>query len=443
MTTCDVTIELTCEQALAAWPADVPLAALWSGDRHPASRWTVLGRPSQVTRLGKGQLDAVGRGLAVARDGAGWFVCLSYELGSELEPVAGGATGDWPLVTLLRCEDAWVHDGTSGVWSRVGSPPKLQAPQAGAPWHVEALKSGMGEAEYVRRAGRCVDYIRAGDVYQVNLSHPLEGTFSGSARSLFRDWVVRSGCWYGAYLEWDESGARRAVLSASPELFLSFDPVTRRLVTRPMKGTRPSGGVSGQGAEDLRDSPKERAELTMIVDLMRNDLGRVCEIGSVRVDDPRRIERHAGLGVLQATATVSGTLAAERTWWDVIRATFPGGSVTGAPKVRAMQIIRELEARPRGPYCGCIGFVSDSGAFQFNIAIRTALIKGVGTPGTLDGLRDGGVSYSVGAGIVADSNPHAEWRETIDKARVFLERAGGVTSPALRRSCASGAAHPA
>ncbi|HEX2838810.1 MAG TPA: chorismate-binding protein, partial [Phycisphaerales bacterium] len=184
----------------------------------------------------------------------------------------------------------------------------------------------------------------------------------------------------------------------------------------PMKGTRPAGHPAGE----LEAAEKDRAELTMIVDLMRNDLGRVCDLGSVRVERARAIERHEGLGVLQATATVAGTLRAGRTWWDVIAATFPGGSVTGAPKVRAMQIIGELEGRARGAYCGCIGFLSDSGAFQCNIAIRTAMIDGLPSAGTLDGVADGTISYSVGAGIVADSDPAAEWRETMDKAAVFL-----------------------
>lgn len=281
----------------------------------------------------------------------------------------------------------------------------------------------MGEPGYAARAARAVEYIRAGDVYQVNLAHELSGPFHGSARGFFREWVEQSGAWYGAYMEWDQAERRRAVVSASPELFLAFDPASRHLVTRPMKGTRPAGHAAGE----LEAAEKDRAELTMIVDLMRNDLGRVCDLGSVRVERSRAIERHDGLGVLQATATVAGTVSTGRTWWDVISATFPGGSVTGAPKVRAMQIIGELEGKPRGAYCGCVGFLSDSGAFQFNIAIRTAMIDGLPCAGTLDGVADGTISYSVGAGIVADSDPAAEWRETMDKAAAFLRCVGGST----------------
>jgi para-aminobenzoate synthetase component 1 len=196
-------------------------------------------------------------------------------------------------------------------------------------------------------------------------------------------------------------------------LFLSFDPATRELVTRPMKGTRPAGGAAA-----LSESPKDRAELAMIVDLMRNDLGRVCRLGSVRVDEARVIERH-GTGpseIVQATATVRGEVPAGASAWDVLRGTFPGGSVTGAPKIRAMQIIDELEPVARGPYCGAMGFVSDSGHMAFNLAIRTALISG---HGDVRGRIEGEVSYSVGAGIVADSRAEEEWEETLQKAAGF------------------------
>lgn len=423
MSTAQTIAGRTPAQALAAWPDGVPLAALWSGGSGEHARWTVLAQPSHVRVLKPGADPAAwARSLlpasAAKRDAIapGWMACLGYELGGVFEPVARGVEASHgPLAVAVRCDDAWVCDHHRGTWHAVGSPPELEAAQPRV-WRAGPLASAMGAVGYTGRAARAVEYIRAGDVYQVNLAHELSGPFHGSARGLFRDWVEQSGAWYGAYLEWDGADRRRAVLSASPELFLSFDPVSRRLVTRPMKGTRPAGHSAGE----LEAAEKDRAELTMIVDLMRNDLGRVCDLGSVRVERARSIERHDGLGVLQATATVVGTLSAGRTWWDVIAATFPGGSVTGAPKVRAMQIIGELEGRARGAYCGCVGFLSDSGAFQCNIAIRTAMIEGPPRAGTLDGVADGTISYSVGAGIVADSDPEAEWRETMDKAAVFL-----------------------
>jgi anthranilate/para-aminobenzoate synthase component I len=219
------------------------------------------------------------------------------------------------------------------------------------------------------------------------------------------------------------------ICSASPELFLEIDAAARRIVTRPMKGTR----RGSSSVAELELSAKDTAELNMITDLMRNDLGRVCELGSVRVERAREVERHGNTaihrytdtaihedgetathegGLWQATSMVSGMLRGGIGMSEILAATFPGGSITGAPKIRAMQIISELEGRERGVYCGAIGFVSRSGHAAFNVAIRTATISG------------GVVSYGVGAGIVADSEPGAEWRETMDKAGVFLRAAG-------------------
>jgi len=276
-----------------------------------------------------------------------------------------------------------------------------------------------GKDRYLHDAARVLEYIRAGDVYQVNLAHELRAEFRGSARSLFRELVTRSRPWFGAYLESTDAKRSRSILSFSPELFLDYDPASRRVLTRPMKGTRP-GAASPR---ELDTAAKDRAELAMIVDLMRNDLGRVCDFGTVRVDTPRTIEHHGGnTGVIQATATVSGTLRNGLTIHDLLRATFPGGSVTGAPKIRAMQIIDELEPTTRGPYCGAIGYISDNGHAAFNIAIRTALIEGEGgaAPGVFD---DATLRYSVGAGIVADSDPESEWHETMDKARFLMTMA--------------------
>jgi anthranilate/para-aminobenzoate synthase component I len=217
------------------------------------------------------------------------------------------------------------------------------------------------------------------------------------------------------------------VLGLSPELFLSFDATTRRLVTRPMKGTRPGDA----DPRELRDAEKDRAELAMIVDLMRNDLGRVCEFGSVRVEVPREIEHHGrgGGAVLQATATVSGTVRTGVGLAEILAATFPPGSVTGTPKVRAMQVIDELEPFARGPYCGCLGTFADDGSFELAVSIRTAVVRGRTDPVTGEFV-DAAFSYCVGAGIVADSTPHAEWEETMAKARVlepvFELREGGT-----------------
>jgi len=185
-----------------------------------------------------------------------------------------------------------------------------------------------------------------------------------------------------------------------------------------MKGTRSRAEDIGE----LLGSAKERAELTMIVDLMRNDLGRVCEAGSVRVEVPRGVEAHAGGGIFQATAQVRGVLREGVGLEGLLRATFPPGSVTGAPKVRAMELIRSLEPVPRGVYCGAIGYVSDCGRAQFSVAIRTAEVRGAHERGVF--APGGELRYGVGAGIVADSDPGSEWRETLAKAGVLRSALG-------------------
>lgn len=317
-----------------------------------------------------------------------------------------------------------------------------RAPEPAPPVvHIGPVRSTTGREKYQASVERVLEYIRAGDVYQVNLAHRLVGHFSGSARSLFQTLVEHAQPWYGAYLELQPSSAgvsarpdvredpiraRNALISMSPELFLTFDARTRAVLTRPMKGTRPGTG----SADELLAAPKDNAELAMIVDLMRNDLGRVCSFGSVRVQQPRIVERHGDVvtgagaciessGILQAVAEIRGSLRTGLGLADLLAATFPGGSVTGAPKIRAMQIIDELEPMCRGAYCGCFGYVSDGGRSAFNIAIRTALVCGHAGPTGLDEIGDGTLAYSVGAGIVADSDPASEWRETLDKAGIL------------------------
>jgi para-aminobenzoate synthetase component 1 len=221
--------------------------------------------------------------------------------------------------------------------------------------------------------------------------------------------LARAPAAYGALLDYND----HAIVSNSPELFLRVRPHAdgsgrRQVITRPIKGTRPN--APGM-LEQLRDSAKDEAELNMIVDLERNDLGRVCEVGSVKVTERRAIEEHPT--VYHGVATVEGTLRREVGLVDLLRATFPGGSVTGAPKIRAMQIIEELEPVRRGPYCGAIGYVAGSNDLAFSVAIRTIVV-------TPDGL----AHVSVGGGIVADSDPAAEYEETLVKARATLAALG-------------------
>ena len=259
------------------------------------------------------------------------------------------------------------------------------------------------KADYLARVQRAKEYIRAGDIFQVNLSQRFSA--SGRVDPLDLDSRIRanSPAPYSAYLAWDDL----AIVSASPELF--HETTGRRITTRPIKGTRPrssSKELDEAMAAELLASTKDRAELTMIVDLERNDLGRVCEYGSVRVVDPRSLESFQD--VHHTTATVEGRLWADAGPVDVVRAMFPGGSITGAPKVRAMEIIDELEPCRRGIYTGAIGYWSANGRSVFNIAIRTVVVEGTR------------VTYHVGGGIVADSDPEQEYQETLDKGRALF-----------------------
>ena len=272
------------------------------------------------------------------------------------------------------------------------------------------LASNFSRDEYLIAARRALEYIRAGDIFQVNLSQRFSATGALDPLDLALRLKRVSPSPFGALLRWGDC----ALVGASPEWFTITEG--DRVVTRPIKGTRPRGSTPAEDArlaEELRASPKDRAELTMIVDLERNDLGRVCRYGSVRVREALAVESFAQVHHL--VATVEGRLRAGAGPVDLLRATFPGGSITGAPKIRAMEIIDELEPTRRGAYTGSVGYFSKGGASAFNIAIRTMLVEG------------DRVSYQVGGGIVADSVPEAEFVETLDKGkglRAVLEGQG-------------------
>jgi para-aminobenzoate synthetase component 1 len=288
-------------------------------------------------------------------------------------------------------------------------------PHVGTVW-LRPPRSNFERGDYLRAVGRALEYIRAGDVFQVNISQRFtSGGVAGpmgetDALTLYLRLKARSPAPYAAFLRWKDL----AIASASPELF--YESSGRRIVTRPIKGTRPRGATEEEDRrliDELSRSAKDRAELTMIVDLERNDLGRVCEYGSIRVVDPMSIETFAQVHHL--VATVEGNLRDGSGPIDVVRAVFPGGSITGAPKIRAMEIIDELEPIRRGVYTGAIGYFGRGGVSAFNIAIRTLFIEG------------DRVHYQVGGGIVADSDPEAEYHETLTKGlglRLALEGPG-------------------
>lgn len=343
------------------------------------------------------------------------MLMLSYDLGGAFEPTAASRhRATWPLLAALEAHDQLIHDRESGTWWGAGAFADAEAtrvltttPRPSPPTTIRFAHMDTTPEAYTTGVARAKAHIAAGDCYQINLTHAIRATLVGSARGVFARLLDAADPWHGAYVEWDNAGVRHAVASASPELFLHYDASSRLVRTRPMKGTRRSLNQH----DELWSSDKERAELHMIVDLMRNDLSRVCTVGSVRVASPRTIEHHGattptdpGTIILQATATVEGTLNHDTNLDALLAATFPPGSITGAPKIRVMQLIDELEARSRGPYCGCVGGLFDNGDLELNVAIRTALIRGTE------------VEYPVGAGIVADSDPRAEWEETLIKA---------------------------
>jgi para-aminobenzoate synthetase component 1 len=328
---------------------------------------------------------------------ARWIGYLSYDLGRCFETLPTQARDDLdlPLYAFVCCVP---------VLERYNVPePIYDLAPAGAGARAIRTAADLPSTftcdAYQQAVARAIDYIAAGDVFQINLSQRFTCPLLEQPLEIYRRLRERTQPRYGAYLGFDDF----ALICNSPELFFRVEP-DRTIVTRPIKGTRPDRpGME----EELRQSIKDQAELNMIVDLERNDLGRVCEVGSVRVTEPRVIERHPT--VLHGVATVEGKLRPEVDFVSLLRAVFPGGSITGAPKIRAMEIIDELEPVRRGPYCGAIGCLAPNGFMQFNIAIRTMIAK------------DASVHLPVGGGIVADSDPAMEYEETLVKAKAMLD----------------------
>ena len=269
-----------------------------------------------------------------------------------------------------------------------------------------AASSSFTKEGYCAAVRRVKEYIAAGDVYQVNLSQRYESPLGMSPWEMYLLLREHNPAPCAAYLNLGDF----QVVSSSPELFLELDPVSRLVVTKPIKGTRPRHPDPAKDQElisELVRSEKDQAENVMIVDLERNDLGRVCEVGSVAVPELASVESYPNVHHL--VSTVTGRLRRECDAVDLLKACFPGGSITGAPKIRAMEIIDELEPVPRGVYTGSIGYLGFDGSVNLSIVIRTAVVK------------DGVCRFHVGGGIVADSDPEMEYQETLDKGRAFFE----------------------
>ncbi|MDB6052922.1 MAG: Para-aminobenzoate synthase, subunit [Verrucomicrobiales bacterium] len=265
-----------------------------------------------------------------------------------------------------------------------------------------SLQFGMSQHQYIAAVKKAQDYIRTGDIYQVNLAHELHAEWNSSGWDFYKSLVRLSPAPFSAYLRFPQI----EIASSSPELFMKISG--DEIETRPIKGTRPRGTSPDHDSQlgyELISSEKERSELVMITDLLRNDLGRICQYGTVHVPDLMTLEKYAQ--VQHLVSTVKGSLLPEVSHLQAVQRSFPGGSITGAPKLRAMQIIEELETASRGPYTGCCGYFGFNRETQLSILIRTGI------------LRDGKVNFPVGAGIVSDSVPASEWTETLDKAGAF------------------------
>jgi len=281
--------------------------------------------------------------------------------------------------------------------------PQQTCRRSGAETARVGLRSTFSSAGFVTAVEQAQRYIRAGDIYQANLAQRLAASCDWSGWEVFQRLTAVSPAPFAAYLDCGQF----QIASYSPELFLRLSG--SHIQTRPIKGTRPRSADPTRDAQltyELQTSPKEMAELVMITDLLRNDLGRVCEYGSVQVPELVRLERYPQ--VQHLVSTVEGRLRDGSTHYNALAQCFPGGSVTGAPKIRALEIIDELEPVTRGPYTGCLGYLGFNRESQLSIAIRTAVCK----PGC--------IFFHTGAGIVADSQPEAEYEETMAKASGFL-----------------------
>jgi len=364
---------------------------------------------------------------------------LGYDLGHALErlpsialddqglPPMRLALYDWVVAWDRRSGEAWLAgravDGDPRRLARRLDEVHTRLTSRGSPVADIAedqgpllFRSGLSRADYEAGVETVRAHIAHGDIYQANLTRRLETPFVGDPWARYRRLRTGDPSLFSAYLDLGpspETGRPRAVLSASPEPFLSLDR-DGVVATDPIKGTRRRGRDRAEDralACELLTSAKDRAENVMIVDVLRNDLGRVCLPGTVRVPRLCRLERTAA--VQHLVSTVTGQLAPGRDPFDVLAASFPGGSITGAPKIRAMEILEGLEPVRRGPYTGALGWIGPDGAMQTSILIRTFVA---------DGRR---LTLHVGGGITWGSDPAAEWEETVAKARGPLSAIGG------------------
>ena len=396
---------------LFAFPQDTARITFSEGHAGLRAHPAMQGNPHQ-----SGQADI---GLPFS---GGWLCAFSYELGGVFEPSVGMEDDpDFPLAWLTRIPAAILFDRSQGrcvLMAESGHTGLVDAmardlqqalpPIPALPKPVSLLEDDP--AAFLSGVARIQDYIRAGDVFQVNLSRGWQATFDEnvSPASLFSRLMQKNPAPFSALVQMEDW----AIVSSSPERLVRLGR-DGMLETRPIAGTHPRSEDAEEDAAQrlrLQAHPKERAEHVMLVDLERNDLGRVCEPGSVNV--PALMEIATYRHVHHIESTVCGKLRRDMTVLDALRAVFPGGTITGCPKVRTMQIIHELEQTPRRSYTGSVGYINRDGSFDLNILIRSFLLRG------------NQLSFRAGAGIVADSIAQRELDETRAKARGLLRALG-------------------
>jgi len=366
----------------------------------------------------------------------GWVGYLCYDLGRHIERLPDQVVHDIPL-PLLRFGFydtvlAWDHDKNTGyllalqyegqktnphrrlnqlrqLYESVPAHPQPSEKSHSPTKHVSTaelakqMQHNIKPGDYLDKVVRAIEYIKAGDIYEVNLSQRFSCPYSEAPAGLYEYLTAYNPAAYAALLVTPGN----AVVSVSPELFLSKRG--DHIITRPIKGTIARGENADQdlaNRQELEQSQKDRAELNMIIDLERNDLGRICRWGSVKVLEERTIETHPT--VFHTVATIAGNLRGGTSVGQILQATFPGGSITGAPKIRAMEIIDELEPTARSVYTGSIGWIGFDGNLELNIAIRTIVLAGQKA------------HLQVGGAVVAESHPQAEYDETLAKAAALL-----------------------
>jgi para-aminobenzoate synthetase component 1 len=374
--------------------------------------------PFELLREELGELAPGAPGLPFSGGAVGYF---GYDLGRQLERIPSIAAADiampdlamglydWAVVVDHTARRTWlVGNGrdalTFASWDALATRLSGEPPPDPPPFRVlELPKSNLGRETYAAAFHAVQEYIRAGDCYQVNLTQRFEALAEGDAWHAYVRLRELNPAPFAAYLDLPDG----RIVSSSPERFLRLR--NGHVETKPIKGTRPRAKDQKRDralAEELRASAKDRAENVMIVDLLRNDLGKVCVPGSVRASKLFDIESFAS--VHQLVSTVEGQLAPGKHALDLVAACFPGGSITGAPKVAAMKIIEQLEPQRRSVYCGSIGYIGFDGNMDTNIAIRTLVQQG------------GRVYTWAGGGVVADSNVDSEYQESLDKAAAML-----------------------